>query len=58
MNKHILDQYVEEKYGNNVKLTKENIKDIYFITYCNNFMSYKYIHQFINEYYSKEKILK
>ena len=39
MNKHILDQYVEEKYGNNVKLTKENIKDIYFITYYNNFMS-------------------
>ena len=37
MKKDIRDYFVKNKYGKKVKLAKENIKDIYFLTYCNGF---------------------
>lgn len=57
MNKEINDPDVRKKYGENVILTKENIKDIYYLTYCNTFPKSEYIEWFLKKHYKKDEIL-
>ena len=57
MDREINDPDVRKKYGENVTLTKENIKDIYFLTFCNTFSENEYIEWFLKRHYKKEEIL-
>ena len=57
MNKEINDPDVRKKYGENVILTKDNIKDIYFLTDCNIYPKSEYIEWYLKKHYKRDEIL-
>lgn len=48
---------VKEKYGENCKLDESNIKNIYFMTDCNNSVNDYVVTEYLEKHYTKEEIL-
>ena len=48
---------IKEKYGENCKLDECNIKNIYFMTDCNNSVNDYVITEYLEKHYTKEEIL-